>query len=968
MTDFGYVEEFAASRGALPPRARLDTTAPTMVLDGDWRFRWAPDLAATSDGFEAVDFDDSDWGSLPVPSCWQLTDIAAREPGQDALGWDLPIYTNVLYPFPVDVPHVPDANPTGEYRRHFTPPQEFGQGQDRILLRFDGVDSCFAVHLNGRPVGTATGSRVPHEFDVTDLLEPGDNVLAVRVHKWSAASYLEDQDMWWLSGIFRSVSLLARPAGGIDDVFVRSDWSGGVGTLQVEVTGGPATVRLPELGLELAPGERRELPGVEPWSAESPRRYLVEVVGERETVRQWVGFRGIRIHDGVLLANDRPLIFRGVNRHEWHPETGRTLDRATMLADVLLMKRHNVNAVRTSHYPPHPDFLDLCDEYGLWVIDECDLETHGFEPLGWRGVPAKDERYHPALLERMQRMVERDKNHPCIALWSLGNESHTGPGIAAMAAWTKQRDPSRPVHYEGDYDCEYVDIYSRMYPSLSEIDAIGQRLAEHDGYQVGVVPPRYTERCRSLPFMLCEYVHAMGNGPGELREHQQRIEKYQRIAGGFVWEWLDHGIVPAGQRTSFRYGGDLGEELHDGNFVIDGLVFPDRTPSPGLIELKKVFEPVRVTIDEQAIAVENLYWYGDCGDLRFVWTLIDEHGEVLEAGELTLPPVPTGTRVEVASPTRAVGVLTVSVLLAGPTEWAEAGHELTFGQADRRTDPVQTSPDETPPAADSVVLDSRGGLVQLFGQPVGGPVLDLYRAPTDNDRIGSHAALAGTAWHKVGLHRVQHRLVSGSDTGYEFVTHTGAAATDAGYRTTWRWSAAAAGGVRLVVSGQPVGELRATLPRLGLRLGVPARWDRLTWFGRGPGEAYADSQEAQRLGRWSAGIDELQTPYVRPQENGNRAQVSWCTVGDGATGQGLLIESDTAINVSLQPWTAEQLADATHLDDLVAGDRNWLNLDLAQHSLGSAACGAPPSREHWLTPQEFTLGLVFRPITQPLGG
>ncbi|OYO02151.1 beta-galactosidase [Enemella evansiae] len=962
MTDFGYVEDFTASQGVLPPRARLDTSAPSLDLDGDWRFRWSPSLAATTEGFESVDFDDSDWRTLPVPSCWQLTDIAERTPDQDPLDWDLPAYTNVLYPFPIDVPHVPDANPTGEYRRDFTPPQGFGDDQDRVLLRFDGVDSSFACYLNGQLVGTATGSRLVHEFDVTDLLVPGRNVLAVRVHKWSAASYLEDQDMWWLSGIFRSVSLLARPAGGIDDVFVHADWADGVGTLRVEVSGGPATVRLPELDLELAPGETRELPGIEPWSAESPRRYLLEVVGERETVRQWIGFRSIAIRDGVLYANDRPLIFRGVNRHEWHPETGRTLDRATMLADVLLMKRHNINAVRTSHYPPHPDFLDLCDEYGLWVIDECDLETHGFEVIGWQGTPATDERFFPALLERMQRTVERDKNHPCIALWSLGNESHTGPGIAAMAAWTKERDPSRPVHYEGDYECEYVDIYSRMYSSLSEIDAIGQRLAEHDGYQTGVVPPRYTERSRSLPFMLCEYVHAMGNGPGELREHQELIERHDRIAGGFVWEWLDHGITPAQGRRSFRYGGDFGEELHDDNFVIDGLVLPDRTPSPGLIELKKVFEPIRITIGADLVEVENLHRDGDCGDLRFAWTLVDGAGDELEAGELDVPPVATGERVTVPLPTTGAGVLTVSATLAEARNWAEAGHEITFGQADRR-EPGTPDAGAGRPAPEVASFDGRGRLTELFGVAVEGPVLDLYRAPIDNDRRGSHAADAATAWHRIGLHRLHHRLVSAADTatGLEFVTQDGPAATNAGYRTSWRWTAVP-GGVRLDVTGEVVGDLGATLPRIGLRFGVPAEWDRLTWFGRGPGEAYVDSHESQRLGRWTAGIDELQTPYVFPQENGNRAEVSWCLVGGGEAGHGLRIESDTPINVSLHPWTAEQLAAATHVDDLVAGDRHWLNLDLAQHALGSAACGAPPSREHWLTPRDFSLGLTFRPL------
>ncbi|NNG19639.1 DUF4981 domain-containing protein [Naumannella sp. ID2617S] len=930
-----------------------------MTLDGSWRFRWSPTPGRATPGFELPDFDDGDWHRLPVPSCWQLTDITERWPGHDHLGWDLPAYTNVVYPFPVDPPHLPEENPTGEYRRTFAVGKEFLAAADRAVLRFEGVDSSFSCYLNGHRLGDATGSRLVSEFDVTDHLAAGENVLAVRVHKWSVGSYLEDQDMWWLSGIHRSVHLLARPVGGVEDVFVHADWADGTGRLSVDVVGGRARVRLPELGVELDPGGQRSLPGVEPWSAERPRRYLLEVATDSETVTLQVGFRTIEIRGGVLYANGSPLLLRGVNRHEWHPETGRTLDRATMLADVLLMKRHNVNAVRTSHYPPHTQFLELCDEFGLWVIDECDLETHGFETVGGRGAPATDERFWPALLDRIQRTVERDKNHPSVILWSLGNESQTGPGIAAMAAWTKKRDPGRPVHYEGDHACEYVDVYSRMYPGLDEVDAIGQRATEHQGWYTGPVPTGYTERCRSLPVLLCEYAHAMGNGPGELRDYQQRFEKYDRFAGGFIWEWIDHGIardLPGGRR--YCYGGDFGEELHDGNFVLDGLLLPDRTPSPGLIELKKVFEPVRISCTGDGVEIENLHHDSDCDHLEFRWESLDAHGSPTASSVLCVPTLPPGGRTNLPNPAPDAAVLTLSAVLAHDEPWAPAGHEVTFGQHLALPEPSTPPTAGRRPRPEVATFDERGQLIELFGTPVSPPTLELFRAPVDNDRIGSHAADAAESWRRVGLHRLRHRTVEVGDADGLLVTgHHGPAGTDAHFETRWRWRETE-DGLRLDLTARPVGDLGPTLPRLGIRLGVPRTWDRLDWFGLGPGEAYPDSQEAQRIGRWSATIDTLHTRYPRPQDSGNRAAVRRLSVG--GTGEGVSIGADRPLNVSLLPWTPTELAEAEHADELVAREWHWLHLDVAVHPIGSAACGPQPLPERWLRPQEFQLGLTFR--------
>ena len=553
-----YVEELSPGHGRLPARASFGSSLQVIELDGWWRFRLAAGLYELSRGFERAEFDDSGWAELAVPSCWQMA------------GHGAPAYTNVAYPFPVDPPRVPDANPTGEYRRAFVVPDGFAL--PRAVLRFDGVDSCFAVWLNGVRLGDGKGSRLPTEFDVSGVLRHGQNVLAVRVHQWSAGSYLEDQDMWWLSGIFRSARIVTR---GLADFFVHADFdpATGRGSLSVD-TAAPAWLSVPELGLEGAdPAGPHVIEGVEPWSDERPRLYAGEIVAGEERIGVHIGFRRVLVADGVLTVNGVPVLLRGVNRHEWDPGTGRTLSAQTMLADVLAMKRHNVNAVRTSHYPPDPAFLDLCDTYGLWVVDECDLETHGFAFGDWRGNPSDDPAWRDAYLDRAERMVERDKNHPSVIMWSLGNEAGTGANLAAMAAWIRERDGSRPVHYEGDHEnCSYADVYSRMYAGLAEVAAIGHR------QEPGTADPAHDAHRRGLPFLLCEYAHAMGNGPGGLSDYQELFEAHPRLAGGFVWEWIDHGIARTAEDGTpyFAYGGDFGEEVHDGNFVIDGLVFPDR--------------------------------------------------------------------------------------------------------------------------------------------------------------------------------------------------------------------------------------------------------------------------------------------------------------------------------------------------------------------------------------------------------
>jgi beta-galactosidase len=960
-----YYEDHSPGSGALPARAWWAASdAARLSLNGTWAFRLADTAEGTGTGFAGDDADTAGWSEVSVPGHWVLQ------------GHGAPAYTNVLYPFPVDPPRVPTENPTGDHRRVFDLPEEWPSGGESVL-RFDGVESCARVWLNGTELGTFTGSRLPHEFAVGHLLRPRGNVLAVRVHQWSAASYLEDQDMWWMPGIFRDVTLHHRPENAPADYFVHAgyDHTTGLGSLRVECDV-PGRVTVPELGLDLATGQEADV-AVEPWSAEVPRLYDGELVTAGERIPLRIGFRTVGVEDGVFKANGRRILFRGVNRHEFHPETGRAVDAETMRRDILIMKQHNINAVRTSHYPPHPAFLDLCDELGLWVIDECDLETHGFCFFpDWQGNPVADDRFTPALIDRAQRMVERDKNHPSVVIWSLGNECGAGQGLSAMTAWIRQRDPSRAIHYENDNTYPDSDFYSRMYASHAEVEAIGRR------EEPPLEDPQADAHRRSLPFILCEYAHAMGNGPGGLSDYQRLFETYERCQGGFVWEWIDHGLPKRTEdgRTYFGYGGDFGEELHDGNFVCDGLLFPDRTPSPGLVEFKKVIEPVHITGDGAAgtATIANGHDFADTAHLAFTWTY-EVEGEEVATGPLAVPPLAPGAGADVKLPAPPGGdhageaVWTIRAELAEATAWAPEGHLVAWGQL---TAAARTLPE--PPAApaaarreaDTVrlgpaVFDARTGTLRELGSLTlhQGPRLDVWRAPTDNDLGASWQddIHHGVKWREIGLHRVHHRVdaVNADAEGLTVRTRVAPAATNLGLYADYRWTADE-DRLLLTVTVTPEGDWPGSLPRLGLLLGLPAAFDQATWYGGGPGEAYPDTRAASRLGRYATTVDAMQTPYVRPQENGARADVRWAELRD-AEGGGLRV---TALSdpfwFTARRWTSQHLDAAAHTTDLVAGDTVWVNLDHGQHGIGSQSCGPGPLPQYHLTvaPAEFSLAFT----------
>ncbi|RCK69842.1 DUF4981 domain-containing protein [Desertihabitans brevis] len=1014
----------APRRGAhAAPRSWLHSDAPRISLNGTWSFRLLDRAPGTPGGggvlpagedpaaFADPGYDVSGWETIEVPSHWVLTGDGTR---------GRPIYTNVQFPIPLDPPHVPDENPTGDHRIEVDVPAEWAEAE-RVLLRFDGVESIYRVWVNGVEVGVGTGSRLAAELDVTEQVVPGQtNTVAVRVHQWSAATYLEDQDQWWLPGIFRDVTLLARPRGGITDVWLRAGYAGeavgtGAGTLEVELDvaegGFPVTVAIEELGVSTTFDSAAdvgpvELEKVEPWSAERPRLYEVVVSNAAETITQRVGFRRVEIRDGLLLVNGARVLFHGVNRHETHPERGRVFDEEHARADMALMKRFNVNAIRTSHYPPHPRVLDLADELGFWVVDECDLETHGFGSDDWRQNPSDDPVWREAYLDRITRTVERDKNHPSVVLWSLGNESGTGANLAAMAAWVHSRDPERPVHYEGDYVGAYTDVYSRMYPSLAETAAIGT-----DGDTTPLLGCTVAEgvRQRTKPAILCEYVHAMGNGPGLISEYEELFEQHPRLQGGFVWEWRDHGLwhrTPDGTRY-LAYGGDFGEVVHDGNFVMDGLVFSDDTPSPGLHEYAAVVQPVRFEWANKRLTVRNLRHSTDTTDLRLRWRL-EVDGTVLARGTEKVPRVLPGRSARIdldpgAPPVPGEAWLSVQAELAEATAWAPAGHVVARGQfrVAEATAPVRVLPlpavQTGQPVPERLELGpavfAHGRLVELAGVPVSGPLPELWRAPTDNDRgkagfgasrpLPAGAAEADAAllasggrrttwemvWREQGLHRLVHRVTSVEAGPGSLVTRGVSMAAQGRARlestTTWQL-VPTPGGERLALTIElaPSRGWGSVWPRLGVRFDLPGDVTRAEWFGLGPGESYPDSLAAARVGSFTASVDELAAPYSRPQETGHRSDLRRLVLSRSGVHDWLTLEAlpDTAgrrPGFTLSRHTAQQIADADHPHELPTSDRTYLYLDAAQHGLGTAACGPDVSPQFALRPHARTLQLLL---------
>lgn len=978
-----YWESTRPGEGRRRPRADAVTDAATLSLNGTWQFRLSPTAEGTGDAFLARDFDASGWDPMAVPAHWVLEEFTPLAGGErrSMLGTaEGPIYTNTAYPIPLDPPFVSEQNPTGDYRLEFDVPADFGAA----VLRFQGVDSCAKVWLNGEELGWSTGSRLPFEFDAP--VRAGLNVLAVRVHRWSAGTYLEDQDMWWLPGIFRDVELIARPEGAIDDHFVHADYDHetGMGTLRVDASA-PAWVEIAELGISMAAGETITV-AVEPWSAEEPRLYRGTLRAAGEVIELAVGFRRVAIVDGVFTVNGKPVTFRGVNRHEHDMHHGRTLDRETMRRDILLMKRANIDSVRTSHYPPHPEFLRLCDELGMWVVLENDLETHGFIYEGWENNPPAVPEWQDAIMDRLHRSVERDKNHPSIVIWSLANESMTGEGFARMRAWLDERDPSRPVLYERDPSYQDSDFYSVMYPSLEMLELIGRReeprggtlsmhgmVFDEEGEDASAPRDPVDERRRGLPFLLVEYAHAMGNGPGALSEYWRIMHAHDRICGGFVWEWIDHGFAARTDEgiAYIMHGQDVDYEPNGGRYSLHGLVFSDRTPTPGLAALAKAYAPLRIEVADASVTIHNDRHTAATHDLAFTWTVQSAMAQV-DAGTLHVSAIQAGTSRVVALPPHADGLVTVRAQLATDTAWAPAGHIVAWGQSEdvREVGPVEivqpeggvaVAPGEQVHLGDAVFDGRSGRLRALNGIELDGPWIDLHRAPTENDRGQGDTNNIAKVWQQTGMSRMEHRIASvrrGNDW-FQVSGRTAPSAHPHGLAWTMLWQHSDQG-LLLTVDVDFVGPWAATpymqrdiwVPRLGLLFSLPGAYSDVEWQGRGPEESYVDSYESAPLGTYRRSIDELQVHYPVPQENGNHVDTRVLAV----QGEGLpefVVEAHGVFDFTARRWTSHALEDAARPYQLEDSGRVWLNIDHRQMGIGSASVG-PALPERYRIPRERT--------------
>ncbi|HWS38014.1 MAG TPA: glycoside hydrolase family 2 TIM barrel-domain containing protein [Actinoplanes sp.] len=884
-------------RGGLPARAHLNTDAPRQSLDGTWQVRRYPSPRhLTGDG---------DWSPIQVPGHLPLQ------------GHGHPIYANLAYPFAVDPPHPPDDNPVADHRLEFE--ADAAVLEHPSVLRFEGVDGAATVWLNDVELGTIRGSRLTTEFDVSTVLKAGPNVLTVRLAQWSAHSYLEDQDMWWMPGIFRSVTLLARPLAGIGDVFVHTsyDHRDGSGTVRVDVdSAGPVQISLAAFG-DLQNGQTHHFRSVSPWTAETPILYDLSVRAATESADLRIGFRTVHVEDGVLKLNGVPLLLRGVNRHEHDPLRGRAVDLETARAELLLMRSHNINAVRTSHYPPNAAFLDLTDELGFYVMVENDLETHGFELNGWRRNPSDDPMWADAYADRMTRTVERDKNHASVLFWSLGNESGTGANLDAIAVWAKARDPERLVHYEGDRRSIYTDVYSRMYAMTDEVERLG----------TGDIPSP-----RNLPFVLCEYAHAMGNGPGGLTEYQDLFHTYPRLAGGFIWEWVEHSLhggTTADGRTIELYGGDFGEKVHDGSFVVDGLVHADKTPGPALTDLARVYAPVSLSLSGGELTIVNRYHGLDLSHLDAELTVDGV------ATAFALPEVAAGESVTV--PLKLSSATTLSL------RHRAFGHEVAWAQylPDRSVASLDKTVTPDGVTLGPAVFDPATGMpIRLGDLDLHDVAISLWRAPTENDRgIGwdeTNLPPVADRWAAARLHDLRTRLVGFSTDGDTVIvrTRSGPPIIDAGVDVTWRWTSDGTA-LALDLTIEPYGAWPCDWARAGVDLRLDRPTAQVAWTGYGPGPQYPDTGQGARYGTFTADRDEFAVRTVRPQEHGAR-RIDDATVDLGGTG---LRITGVDVPITVRPWSREVIAATGHDHELPAATETWISLDAAVAGVGTASCG-----------------------------
>lgn len=966
------------------------------MLNGMWKFRYFESIYDVRDAFYESGYDTSDFDEIPVPGVWQMA------------GYDTHQYTNFRYPFPFDPPYVPQDIPCGAYVHTFSYAKD--KKAPKVYLNFEGVDSCFYVWVNGVYTGYSQVSHATSEFDVTDVIEEGENTIAVLVLKWCDGSYLEDQDKFRMSGIFRDVYLLKRPGKAVQDYRITTEIAETCAKITLDISyyqETPVTVSVEDAAgnvvaqteISKAGTVTLEIANPELWNTEHPYLYTLILQNADETIEDAIALRTVAIQERVLYFNGQAIKLRGVNRHDSDPVTGFTVDVAKIKKDLVLMKEHNFNAIRSSHYPNAPYFYQMCDRYGFLVCDEADIEAHGPFMLyrkedtdynrfkKWNEKIADDPAWEQAILDRVKRMVARDKNRFCIIFWSMGNESAYGCNFEKALVWTKKYDPSRITQYESaryrNYDVTYdysnLDLYSRMYPALSEIE-------------------EYLEKDGSKPFLLVEYCHSMGNGPGDLEDYFQIIQKDARMCGGFVWEWCDHAIAH-GQaengKTKYYYGGDHGETIHDGNFCMDGLVYPDRTPHTGLLEYKNVYRPVRVvSYDEKTgrLVLHNYMDFDDISDYADILYEITVDGLCVQKGvldEVSIAPHSDGVMtLKLDIPQSGKVYLKLRYQLKKELPLLPAKHELGFDEVllanvDGRNQTAvkwlaeaeekneisvsETDTEITLKASDfTYAISKRTGLftkLQYAGRDyLNHPMeLNIWRAPTDNDMYirakweNAHFHEAYTRAYKVETIQNQYGVIVMSHVGV--VAPTVQKILD----VELVWKVESSGRITASMEVSKDAEF-PELPRFGVRVFFNKNLSEASYYGMGPQESYRDKHRAASHGLYRSAVKDLHEDYIMPQENGSHFDCDYVELYNGR--YGIAAVSETPFSFQASNYTQEMLAQAKHNYELEESDSTVLCIDYALNGIGSNSCGPEVLAAYRFDEKEFQFGFTLVPYVK----
>ncbi len=941
------------------------------LLNGTWKFQYYNSIYDIQESFFEKDYDTENFDEIQVPSVWQMA------------GYDTHQYTNIRYPFPFDPPYVPQDIPCGAYAHTFDYHKD--ENAPKAFLNFEGVDSCFYVWVNGSYVGYSQVSHMTSEFDITDLLQDGKNTIAVLVMKWCDGSYLEDQDKFRMSGIFRDVYILKRPEQAISDYHIKTKIEDMLAKIELDVKFySPANVKISiedKNGAVVAVGSITEegtavleIASPELWNTENPYLYKLILETENEVIVDHIALRKIEIKDQIIYLNGQKIKFRGVNRHDSDPVTGFTISVEQITTDLRLMKQHNFNAIRSSHYPNAPFFYEMCDKYGFMVIDEADIEAHGPFMLyrkedtdynrfkRWNEKIADDPAWEAAIVDRVKLMVERDKNRFCIVMWSMGNESAYGCNFEKALAWTKKFDPDRITQYESaryrnydeTYDYSNLDVYSRMYPALSEI----QEYLDKDG---------------SKPFLLVEYCHSMGNGPGDFEDYFQMIQDNDKMCGGFVWEWCDHAIAHGtaeNGKTIYAYGGDHGEDIHDGNFCMDGLVYPDRTAHTGLLEYKNVYRPARVvSYDKESgeLVLHNYMDFDDLNDYVNISYELTQDGLVIGKGklsEVSVAPHSEGkTNLKVNVPESGKCYLKLIYHLKKEMPLLEEDHILGFdeievSQKDAKCQLAEKWMEKTATNSElqvnendtqihikgrefSYTIDRRTALfteMKFAGREyLNHPMeLNIWRAPTDNDMY------IKSEWKKAHYDKAYTRAytteVAQGKHGVKITSHASVVAETVQkiLDVTITWKIAAAGKIDADIAVTKDGEF-PDLPRFGVRMFLDKKLSDARYFGMGPQESYRDKHQAASHSLYRANVGDLHEDYIRPQENGSHYDCEYVELNNSR--YGIVASAEKAFSFNASYYTQEELEKKTHNYELTESDSVVFCVDYALNGIGSNSCG-----------------------------